>query len=315
MKKYQVTYSMIQKFIAKKKSNSFLIVAFCLLLTAYCLLLTSCEKNISIDIPAPSEKLVVESFIETGTGQIDKPYILLLTKNSAYYSTFNLNEINKYFVHDAIVKISDGTDTITLFEYTIDTMNIQLSAYIGFGLIAQEGKSYSLHIEADGKTVDAITTIPQSIPLDSIWVTYDELVDYPEKVRVNCRLNDPPQLGQYIRYFTKINSEPYLPGLSSVFDDAIINGTIFDFPIDRGYNRNDSIDFDVYGLFDRGDTITVKWSNIDKAHFDFWRTYEFSLGSQGNPFASPLEIKSNIVGGLGIWGGYAPSYKTIIVPE
>ena len=106
-----------------------------------------------------------------------------------------------------------------------------------------------------------------------------------------------------------------MPGLSSVFDDAIINGTIFDFPIDRGYNRNDSIDFDVYGLFDRGDTITVKWSNIDKAHFDFWRTYEFSLGSQGNPFASPLEIKSNIVGGLGIWGGYAPSYKTIIVPE
>ncbi len=311
MKKYQVSIIKYNEGI-KFRQYSF----YCLLITVYCLLFSSCEKNITIDVPKPPDKLVVEGFVETGTGDFSKPYIVLLTKNSAYYSTFNLNDINTYFVHNAVVKISDGTDTITLIELPFDTAGIQISAYVGFGMIAQEGKTYSLHIEADGKTVDAVTSIIPSIPLDSIWVTYNEKPDFPDKVRLNCQLTDPPELGQYVRYFTKVDTESFLPGLSSVFDDALINGTTFTFPLDRGYNRNDtSIDFDTYGLFNKGDTITLKWCNIDKSHFDFWRTLEFSLGSQGNPFSSPLEVKSNIVGGLGIWGGYSPSYKTIIVPQ
>lgn len=291
------------------KKNKSIIQSFTLLI-AVAILFSSCEKNISIDVPAPPDKLVVEGFIETGSF----PYVIL-TKNSAYYSTFNLTDINKYFVHDAVVKVSDGTDTVTLQEIIYDTAGVQISVYFGFGLLGQVGKTYSLHIEAEGKTVDAVTTILPSIPLDSIWVTYNENPDFPDKVRLYCQLSDPAQLGQYVRYFTKVDTEVFEPGLNSVFDDALINGTTFKFPLDRGYNRNDSIDFDSYGLFNKGDTITVKWCNIEKAHFDFWRTLEFSLGSQGNPFSSPLEIKSNIVGGLGIWGGYSPSFKTIIVPQ
>ncbi|GDX51404.1 hypothetical protein LBMAG27_04510 [Bacteroidota bacterium] len=291
------------------KKNKSIIQSFTLLI-AVAILFSSCEKNISIDVPAPPDKLVVEGFIETGSF----PYVIL-TKNSAYYSTFNLTDINKYFVHDAVVKVSDGTDTVTLQEIIYDTAGVQISVYFGFGLLGQVGKTYSLHIEAEGKTVDAVTTILPSIPLDSIWVTYNENPDFPDKVRLYCQLSDPAQLGQYVRYFTKVDTEVFEPGLNSVFDDVLINGTTFKFPLDRGYNRNDSIDFDSYGLFNKGDTITVKWCNIEKAHFDFWRTLEFSLGSQGNPFSSPLEIKSNIVGGLGIWGGYSPSFKTIIVPQ
>ena len=291
------------------KKNKSIIQSFTLLI-AVAILFSSCEKNISIDVPAPPDKLVVEGFIETGSF----PYVIL-TKNSAYYSTFNLTDINKYFVHDAVVKVSDGTDTVTLQEIIYDTAGVQISVYFGFGLLGQVGKTYSLHIEAEGKTVDAVTTILPSIQLDSIWVTYNENPDFPDKVRLYCQLSDPAQLGQYVRYFTKVDTEVFEPGLNSVFDDVLINGTTFKFPLDRGYNRNDSIDFDSYGLFNKGDTITVKWCNIEKAHFDFWRTLEFSLGSQGNPFSSPLEIKSNIVGGLGIWGGYSPSFKTIIVPQ
>ena len=280
------------------------------ILIAFSILYSSCEKDISIDVPEPPDKLVVEGFIETGSF----PYVIL-TKNSAYYSTFNLTDINKYFVHDAVVKVSDGTDTVTLQEITLDTAGVQISVYFSLNMIGQEGKTYSLHIEAEGKTVDAVTSILPSIQLDSIWVVFNEKPDFPDKVRMYCQLTDPSQLGQYVRYFTKVDTETFKPGLNSVFDDALINGTTFKFPLDRGYNRNDSIDFDSYGLYNKGDTITLKWCNIDKAHFDFWRTLEFSLGSQGNPFSSPLEIKSNIVGGLGIWGGYSPSYKTIIVPQ
>ena len=106
-----------------------------------------------------------------------------------------------------------------------------------------------------------------------------------------------------------------MPGYNSVFDDALINGTSFDFPLDRGIDRNIDSTFNNYGYFNRGDTIIVKWSAIDKSHFDFWRTLEFELGSTGNPFASPVKVQSNVVGGLGIWGGYSSSYDTLVVPK
>ena len=274
-------------------------------------LLAACEKNITVNLPKPDEKLVVEGSIETGSF----PFIIL-TKNSAFYSTFNLDSLNNYFVQNAVVKVSNGTDTVTCQEFFLDTMGVTLRAYIGLGMIGEEGKTYNLWINApDGKKISAVTTIPIKNPLDSIWVTYNEKVDSPDLVRLVVRYTDHPQLGEYVRYFTKFNSEDFQPGLNSVFDDQIINGTTFDFPLDRGYNRNDSIDFDAYGYFHKGDTITVKWCNIDYAHFDFWRTMEFELGGQGSPFASPVKINTNITGGLGIWGGYAVNLKTVIVPE
>jgi hypothetical protein len=119
-----------------------------------------------------------------------------------------------------------------------------------------------------------------------------------------------------VRYFTKENSQPFYPGYNSVFEDVVINGSTFDFPIDKGVDRNDTTSYyDGYFAFRKGDTVTVKWCNIDKAHFDFWRTLEFELGSQGSPFSTPVTILTNIEGGLGIWGGYAPSYKTMIIPK
>jgi hypothetical protein len=56
----------------------------------------------------------------------------------------------------------------------------------------------------------------------------------------------------------------------------------------------------------------LKWCTIDKAHFQFWQTMERSNNSNGNPFAAPVSIKSNISNGLGVWGGYGASYDTII---
>jgi len=273
-------------------------------------LLSSCEKDITINLP-PSEKLlVVEGHIQTG----QSPYVIL-SRNSDYYSSFTLDSLNNFFVHNAIVKVSNGTDTVTMTELSLDTMDISVSAYVGLGMIGEEGKTYSLTIEAEGEKLTSVTTIPFRVPLDSLWYQTDVYPDNDSLVRLMCRYTDPPQLGQYVRYFTKVNNEPYWPGLNSVFTDDVVNGTTFDFPLDRGVDRSNDSTFEYYGLFRKGDTITVNWSNIDKAHYDFWRTLEFELGSQGSPFSSPIEIQGNIVGGLGIWGGYSPSYKTLIVPK
>jgi len=288
-----------------------LTVTILLLLTSIFFLLTSCTKDININLPHQEPQFVVEGHIETGL----PPYVIL-SKSSDYYSTFYLDSINNYFVHGAIVKVSDGTDTITLPELSIDTDGVTVSAYVGLGMVGEIGKTYSLTIQAEGKTITSVTTIPQPLPLDSIWWQPANVPDSDQFVKLVCQYSDPPTPGQYVRYFTKENSQPFYPGYNSVFSDDFVNGQTFNFILDKGVDRNDTTAFyEGYFDFRKGDTVTVKWCAIDQPHFNFWRTLEYELGSQGSPFASPTIIQGNINGGLGIWGGYAPSYKSMIIPK
>jgi hypothetical protein len=130
------------------------------------------------------------------------------------------------------------------------------------------------------------------------------------------KTTDPPGFGNYIRYFTKVNGEPFYPGFASVFDDQIIDGKTYSLQLEKGVNRNEEIDLENYSFFERGDFVTVKLCNIDKATFDFWRTVEFSYSSIGNPFSSPTKVLGNIQGGaLGYFGGYAAQFISIAIPK
>lgn len=282
-----------------------------LLLCVVLLGLSSCQKDIYFNVPDAEPQIVVEGRIETGL-----PPFVILTKTSNYYGSTSIADLGNLFVHGATVRVSNGEDTIDLVEIPFDTLGVQAGVYTDptFSFLGQAEKTYTLWVESNDQSLQAVTTIPPSFPLDSAWVLTNVEQDNDSAVRLMIRYSDPPELGQYVRYFTRINSEVFKPGVTSVFEDALVNGTTFDFSLDRGYDQTDSINFDEYGLFHRGDTITVKWCNIDEAHFDFWRTLEYEI-NQGGPYASPVKIQSNVVGGLGIWGGYNCSFKTVIAPE
>ena len=129
------------------------------------------------------------------------------------------------------------------------------------------------------------------------------------------KLTDPPGFGDYTRYYTRQNSQPFYPGLTSVFDDQIVDNSTYEVPVERGVDRNADRG-ENYSFFDRGDTVTIKLSNIDKATFDFWRTMEFNYASVGNPFSTPTKVLGNISNGaLGYFGGYASQYRTLIIPR
>jgi hypothetical protein len=99
-----------------------------------------------------------------------------------------------------------------------------------------------------------------------------------------------------------------------VFDDQVIDGTTYTFPVDRGMNKNFDIKEDAV-FFNRGDTVILKLCDIDRVNFDFWRTFEFSFQSVGNPFSSPVKVLGNVSNGaLGYFGGYAAQYRILIIP-
>ncbi len=278
----------------------------------------SCERSVDFDINTVEPKLVVEATIENG-----EPPLVYLSTSLGFFSSIDRNTLSQSFVRNAEVYVSNGIKVHKLKEYAIPVTGGYNFYYYSSdpaspvtAFVGELNKNYSLRIVTNGKEYTATTTIPDTTRhIDSLFWKKAPVGNPPEKVSVMVRAKDKPGYGDYVRYFTKRNSEPFYPGLTSVYDDQVIDGTSYEIQVERGIDRNDGTT-EGYSFFNKGDTVTLKLSNIDKATFDFWRTMEFSYQSVGNPFATPVKVSSNISNnGLGYFGGYATQYRTIIIPK
>ena len=259
---------------------------------------------------------MVEATIENG-----QPPVVNLSKSLNYYSKIDQSILSNSFVHNADVYVSNGALTHKLKEYSVPVGGGYNFYYYSVdpsnpatSFNGELNKQYSLRIVSEGKEYTATTFIPNiTRRIDSVFWKQAPADNKPEKVAFMIKATDAPGYGDYIRYFTKRNSEPFYPGFNSVFDDQVIDGSTYEIQVERGINRNESNPGGSF--FNKGDTVTLKLCNIDKATFDFWRTMEFTYSSIGNPFASPTKVISNISnGGLGYFGGYAAQFRTLIIP-
>ncbi len=286
-----------------------------LILSGLITLLFSCEKNVSVDIPTASEEVVVEGRIETDTFPI-----VVLSKTLPFFGEINRNEFLNQTIPGATVVVSDGTLTDTLIQILPD-----YGVYFGTQIRGQAGKSYTLSVQVNGKTLRSVTTIPYPVKLDSVWWKVNGNKD--SLGFAWAHLTDPDTIGNCYQWLAqRLNKYTYgkeigrqkdsvfVAGLGSAFEDKFFNGKSFDFSFARGEfsfsdKEDDTNDEQFY--FKRGDTVVVKYCSIDRASFEFWRTEDSQVQSNGNPFGSPAPISTNIKGGLGIWAGYAPQYDTI----
>src|SRR5581483_1993706 len=232
--------------------------------------------------------------------------VVVLSSSLNYFSSISPQELSNSFVHDATVTVSDGTKTSQLKEYSYYTDSGFILYYYSVDIsdpssvvIGQLNKQYQLNIETkDGEEYTATTTIPSlTKTCDSLWWKQAPNTEDTSLCIMFGKFTDPPGFGNYIRYFTRINNERFLPGLNSVFDDQFVDGTTYSLEFDMGWDKN-SIDKPTadngYGYAHRGDTVTLKYCNIDKATYTFWNTWEFAWASYGNPFSSPIKVLGNI---------------------
>ncbi|MBA3827323.1 MAG: DUF4249 domain-containing protein [Taibaiella sp.] len=282
------------------------------------LTLTSCEKEVHIDLGPTSAGLVVEGQIEQ-----DRRPSVVLTQTIGFFSNVDFSTIQSNFVHNAVITVSDGTTTIPLIEVAKDTGNNSkfyiyqpdTSIATSRNFIGVIGRDYTLSITSAGKTYTATARIPQPIHIDSLTTMVPPTLPdrFPDAMNVFIHFKDPDTLGNYARYFTKRNSEPYYS--SGLYSDLIRNGTVLNERIRPGYNtlRPDSSSS---GIFFKGDTVTLKWASIDKGVYTFWNTFQFAEQAVGNPFATPINSQSNISNGaLGVWSAYGSTIITIVIPK
>ncbi len=102
-----------------------------------------------------------------------------------------------------------------------------------------------------------------------------------------------------------------------LYTDEFTNGSLQSkYPLTLGTDPNAGRDAgnDSTGYVFKGDTLTLKWCSIDKKVYDFWKSFVYASNVAGNPFSTPINLKTNISNGaLGVWAGYGTVYSTLVV--
>ncbi|WP_207494152.1 DUF4249 domain-containing protein [Aridibaculum aurantiacum] len=276
----------------------------------------SCEKTINVQPEIQEPLLVVDGIIEDG----QPPYVIL-SKSINYFSSFSPDVVAASVVRGANLTLNDGTRTVNLKEYHVPVLGLYTLTYYStdttnaaLNMLGEQEKTYTLSIGVDNRSYTSTTTIPKlTKTIDSLWHEPTRFSD-TSRVWLMAKITDPPGLGNYIRYYTSTNNGNFLPGDNSVHDDQVVDGTTYNVTVEQGKDRNNGEGH--RRSFGRGDTVTVKFANIDKATYDFWRTLEFGYQSVGNPFASPVRVLGNVNNGaLGAFCGYAVQYISLIIPK
>jgi len=277
------------------------------LLPVFLLFIISCERDITVDLPVPEQKYVIEGYITPGN-----PAYVFISKTAAYFAPLDSSSLINYAVKNAIVTVSDGTITDTLVAPLPDYGYV----YISPRLTGQVGKEYTLKmVGPDGTVLTSKTYIHAPVALDSVWFKLQ-----PENDSLGwmwATLSDPAEPGNRYRWFAKrlTKDEDFIAPIGSVIEDKFFNGLTFDFAYNRGEVPNSNTEDDENeeeGYFKKGDTVVVKFASITRESFDFWRAAEAQSSSNGNPFSSPAPLISNIEGGLGIWEGFSFTLDTVI---
>lgn len=280
------------------------------------LVIVSCEREIEIDLGESEETIVVEGIIEAGSN----PRVLV-SKNRGFFNDFPSDIVallDTFILQDAVVTVSDGQISYPL-SFVFNPLEYPFAYYTTNALVGEVGKTYFLTVQALGKTATARTTIPPPVPVDSLYFGLN-VFDLNEDSLgfLYATYKDPDTLGNAYRLYAKKSSEiQYFPVNGAITNDEFINGrnvTFFSGQSNKPFAVQDTfIDQDFF--YRLGDTIQIKFCSIGNREFEFYNTFEAALGTNGNPFASPIIIKSNIEGGLGVWCGQSYYSDTLIATQ
>lgn len=212
---------------------------------------------------------------------------------------------------------------------------------------SQAGQTYYLEIKWNNQIISSSTTIPEVTPLDCLWVEKSENGAKEFQYDIRALYSDPADQNNNILVKSKrVQHFEYKDSLEcnvkdrpdfslKIIDagaDILINGqsfeTYFPKPKDSGnpfpdgnYNAYHTEICDVSiieGTLIAGDTLVfkedivlIKYCQIDEPSLKFWRGLIRQVGTNGNPFAEPLNLVSNITNGLGIFTGYGSAYYMV----
>lgn len=255
------------------------------------LLLSSCEKVIDVDLNAADLKYVIEAVVSDRAGNAK----VLITQ------TKNFNEDNTFpGISGAVVKVTEQGGLPVNFIETSP------GVYEAPGLVAATGKTYRLDVSIGNNSFKAVSTMPQKINLDSVYIT-DEVLFGDTRKTANIEYHDPLGRGNNYRFIQYVNT--YKENQIFVANDDYTDGNKI---ISKLFYFTDSPD-DPHSI-KSGDQVKIEMFCIDPAVYKYWYSLSRSA-TGGSGQATPANPVSNLQGGaLGYFSVQTYQSKTIIAP-
>lgn len=248
------------------------------------------EREIDLNLPEFEPKLVVECYLEPG-----KPYRAILTESVGYFGSLSTD----------LPIINNATMTITHngVEETLENgvfFDLTTGKLFNFGsdAIVPEDYNSDFHLEivdSAGRTITATTQLLPVVPIDTVQYIY--LQDSSASL-LTVHSDDPNQSNWYYRTMHKTSVIGDSLKVDFSVDDEFINGP------------NNTIVLGGPPAYNFGDTAIITLFHITESYSEFLESTQAAQQNNGNPFATPGSIKSNITGGLGIFTGLTYFRKT-----
>lgn len=265
------------------------------------LLLSACEKEANIKLPVQEPKLAVSCFISPG----DSAVVVTVYLSEPVFA----EQVNT-LVSNATLTLSNGITSINI-PYNNNSGNYQAS--LAVFPIMHNSTYYLTVVDATGRRVSSQTTVPSaSNPAYDVSQTattdpYDNIT-----YQVNCTVHDISGEENYYRvnaasvYYSAsvMDTSIYMEGRTVYLNDRSKDGTDMNAGI-QVYSYGNDLDTASY----RARRVIVVKGNKD--YYNFHNSVSTAEFSNGNPFAEPVIIYSNIEGGYGCFGAFTLTYKEI----
>lgn len=281
----------------------------------------ACEKTIDIDVPTEQSKLVLNGYLNP-----DSTFKVQLTK-----SAFVLEDYYEQpEVAGATVTLFENEEAVGQLEY------LQHGWYELPGFYPEAGKTYRLEAEKTGfEKISATETVLPPVPvlelgMDTVWAN-NEGSSQPF-LEISLTIQDPPGENYYVPmvwysfkgtytdpysnnsveieesypiYLEEGSPDPFMESYCYNYCAIIINDSFFDgknYTLKlRGHMRHFPQGWEI-----KEEKLSVNLYHVSPSYYLYQATLKRNYESDGDPFAEPSPVYSNVEGGYGILGSLSP---------
>lgn len=299
-------------------------------------LLSACEKDIKVKLPDHEEQLFFYSDVETG-----RNFTAYVRRSEKINNYNNLHDLS---IKNAVVMLyinnEDGRPV-----YYVDS----LERYYSPVILKLEDKVRVVVTAPNYPDASATASMPSDVPIETIMLLKGVRIDqYGNPAsEIKIKFTDPTTAGDYYMIDIITAADRYVENDSFVNDWICIKST--DPSIDeltsndplsedensclpsKGLLLNDQLfngqtkeltlsmsDYYLDPITDSASGITyypqIKLKHISSAYYQYIKTTKNVLDNSGNPFAEPVNVKSNIKNGYGVLAPTSISIKEIKNP-
>lgn len=280
------------------------------------LVLFSCEKEIPLEAEQVQPRIVINSQFEAGDSifiNLSESRDILYNQNGALP---NITDGN------AVLQDASGNDLATFTHLTDGN-------YYVSNPFPLPGETYQIKVNKTGFTeVTSSTFVPSPLTINSI-----DTVTVNNKMEITVSFSDDGSQSNYYAISAisfAVDSFEVSPGVIETYvyesywmctKDFNVAGAVADeegeycsdeFLIsDAGFNgQTYSLKFTKY-LDEMGDDLVIVLKSVSEDMYKYKVSMSKYLEVQGNPFAEPVQVYSNVNNGFGIFAGYSVYSDTL----